>query len=75
MATLAANVKTFAIDNSEVLLPAIIVVVLVLAGFGFMLTRKSREWAKEQILWVLVGTGIVLGATTLTLQIVSAFQF
>lgn len=53
-------------------------VAIVLVGIGVMFTlpsQKSKDSAKSALPWVVLGCGIVLGATTLAKEISSAFVF
>ncbi len=53
-------------------------VAIVLVGIGVMFTlpsQKSKDSAKSALPWVVLGCGIVLGATTLAKEISGAFVF
>ncbi|WP_161907955.1 hypothetical protein [Emergencia sp. 1XD21-10] len=53
-------------------------VAICLIGIGVMFvvpSQKAKEFAKANIVWVVIGCGIVLGATVLAQEISGAFQF
>ena len=54
-----------------------ILVVIALAVIGVMMIcgEKAREKAKEWFPWVIIGCGLVLGATLLGKEIAAAFVF
>lgn len=53
-------------------------VAIVLVGIGILFvvpSQKCKDMAKGSIVWVAIGCGIVLGATTLAKEISGAFVF
>lgn len=50
--------------------------VLVLIGFGFIAPlQKAREWAKEHVLWLVVGAAILYTAAQVATDIAASFGF
>ena len=63
--------------NSQILPLAVTVILvgLVCAGFGFMAGKKARDWAKEHIVFVLIGAAIVYTAASMAPDIAASFGF
>lgn len=53
----------------------VIIISLVCVGFGMMSGRKAREWAKEHILWVVIGSAVLYNAFAIAQKYVSAMYF
>lgn len=50
--------------------------VLVLVGFAFIAPgHKAKEWAKEHLLWLIVGAAIIYTASGWATDVAAAFGF
>lgn len=75
MAQLGTLVTNFLTTQILPLAVTVILVGLVCAGFGFMAGKKARDWAKEHIVFVLIGAAIVYTSTSMAPDIAAAFGF
>lgn len=56
--------------------PFLIAAVLIIIGIAFIVpSKKTKEWAQEHIVWLLVGAIIIIGALAFATDITSAFHF
>lgn len=75
MTQLSNLVTNFLTGQVLPLAVTVILVGLVCAGFGFMAGKKARDWAKEHIIFVLIGAAIVYTASSMAPDIAAAFGF
>lgn len=76
MQNLKTYITNFVNDNLIPLGVTAIFVVLVLIGFAFVAPgHKAKEWAKEHILWLIVGAAIIYTAASWAVDIASSFGF
>lgn len=75
MATLIQNITNW-LSTWSGSINLVLAGVLVIIGFAFVLPFKAtKEFAKSALPWVLIGAGIVLGATNLANEFVDSMQF
>lgn len=73
MGAFASQIMGFVASSREVII-AIVAVALLINGAAMIYpSERSKEMAKEAIPWVVIGSAIALGATTLAESLTSGF--
>lgn len=78
MEKIAQNFYNFCVDianNSTPITLGIVVVVILIIGLSFIVSKKARQNAMEWVPWVLIGTAVALGAVAIADAVGSAVQF
>lgn len=75
MQSLATFITTFVGTNGTLVGKAIIYAGIIIAGIALAVTKRSREWAKEHILWLVISAVLILGATTFSEELFAALTF
>lgn len=74
MSNLGNYIQNFVQGNLIPLAAVAIFVVIVLIGFALLVPgRKLKEWAKEHVLYLVLGAAIVYSATQIAQNMVSSF--
>lgn len=75
MATFIQDIANYLASwNSSVNL--VVAAALTIIGFAFIIpTDTTKKFAKSALPWVLLGAGIVLGATNIATEYVNSFTF
>lgn len=56
--------------------PLLIAAVLTIIGIAFALpSRKTKEFGKDQLPWILIAAGIILCATSIANDVIKNFTF
>lgn len=76
MAALKTYITQFVTNNIIPLGVTAIFAVLVIIGFAFVAPgHKAKEWAKEHVLWLIIGAAIIYTASGWATDIAAAFGF
>ncbi|MEF9839442.1 MAG: hypothetical protein RR869_08750 [Lachnospiraceae bacterium] len=74
MANLGTYITNFVTSNIVPLAAVAIFTVIVLIGMAFLVPgRKLKEWAKEHILFLVIGAAIVYSAASIASNLVTSF--
>lgn len=75
MSNLAKFIEEFVTTNGVMIGKAVIIAGIIIAGVGLALTKRTREWAKEHILWLIVSAVLILGAATYANELFDELDF
>lgn len=74
MSNLGNYIENFVKSNLIPLAAVAIFVVIVLIGFALLVPgRKLKEWAKEHVIFLVVGAAIIYSATQIAQNMVTSF--
>lgn len=74
MSNLGNYIENFVKSNLIPLAAVAIFVVIVLIGFALLVPgRKLKEWAKEHVIFLVVGAAIIYSATQIAQNMVASF--
>lgn len=74
MSNLGNYIENFVKSNLIPLAAVAIFVVIVLIGFALLVPgRKLKEWAKEHVIYLVVGAAVVYSATQIAQNMVTSF--
>lgn len=62
-------------NNSTLITLGILIIVVLIIGISFMVSKKARDNAKEWTPWVLIGAGISLAAVAIAESIGNSVKF
>lgn len=75
MEQLKTYISNFISSNVLPLGVTVITAGLVLAALAFMGGKKGRDWAKEHILFIIIGAAILYTATSIATDFAKSFGF
>lgn len=78
MEAIAQKIYNFCVNIANYSTPitlGILIIVTLIIGISFIVSKKARQNALEWVPWVLIGTAVALGAVAIADAVGSAVQF